>query len=135
MLIRGPQFKSGTIDSDRFVSPLGLVLTRITVDLAATGTSAIYTVPAGKTALVQGIVFRALGAAGSDPTVSVGINPSTDNIFDSQQLVNFPTVGNLFTLWNDKGVSTISNAADQIDLNVVVASSLTAEVFVLGFLL
>jgi hypothetical protein len=139
-LIRGPQFRSNTIADDRFVNRLSSVLSNIAVDLSSTGQTTIYTVPSGNIALIQGVVFLARGTATSDPTVSVGINPSTDNIFDSQQLVNFQANNDVFSLWSDKSTTLVANGSDQIDVDVTIASlpqtpGMSAEVYVIGHLL
>jgi hypothetical protein len=134
-LIRGPQFRGNTIGGDRFNNRLTTVLSSIAIDLSVTGQTTIYTVPAGKIALIQGVIFLARGTAASDPTVSVGINPSTDDIFASQQLVNFQTSNDVFSLWSDKSTTLVANASDQIDLDVTVSSSLAAAVYVIGILL
>jgi hypothetical protein len=134
-LIRGPQFRFNTIGDDRFVNRLSSVLSKIVVNLSSTGQTTLYTVPSGNIALIQGVILRSGGTATSDPTVSVGINPSTDNIFGVQQLVNFQAANDIFSLWSDKSTTLSANGSDQIDLDVIVSSPVFAEIYVIGILL
>jgi hypothetical protein len=139
-LIRGPQFRRATIGDDRFVNRLTSVLVTTTaIDLTSSGTTTtLYTVPAGKIAFINGIIFRAVQeSAVTDASVSVGINPSADNLFDEQQLVNFRVVHDVWSLWSDKSTTLIAQAGEQIDVNIVTPAtgSLLADAYLIGFLL
>jgi hypothetical protein len=138
-LIRGPQFRYRTIGDDRFVNRLTSVIsTTSAIDLTTTSVTNLYTVPVNKLLLIQGVVLRATnGSASTDATVSVGINPSTTNIFDLQELVLFRNANDLWSLWNDKSTTLAAQASEQIDLTVDIAATgtLDTDAYLIGFLI
>jgi hypothetical protein len=139
-LIRGPQFRLNTIGADRFNNRLTSVLSTISpVHLTDTGTTTLYTVPTGNLALIQGVIIRSiLGPATTDATISLGINPSTTNLFDLQQLVNVRTINDIFSLWSDRSTTLVAQEGDQIDLDVTIAAtggSMNVTVYLIGFLI
>lgn len=140
LFLRGAQFRVNTFGDDRFVSRLTSVLsTTSTVNLTATGTTSLFTVPASNTALIHGVVLRAtLGSATTDATVSLGINPSTINLFDLEPLVSFRNTNDVWSLWSDKTTTLIAQGNSQIDFDVTTAAtggSLNADIYLIGFLI
>lgn len=138
-LIRGAQFKINTIGDDRFVSRLTSVLSITFIDLTFTGITTIFTVPSGKTALIHGVVLHStIGNAATDATSSLGINPSTTNLFALQELVNLRNTNDVWSFWSDKSTTLIAQAGEQIDLNITIAATggvLGASVYLIGFLI
>jgi len=139
-LIRGPQFRLNTIGADRFNNRLTSVLsTTSAINLTSTGLTSLFTVPTGNMALIQGVVLRStIGSTTTDPTVSIGVNPSTTNLFDLQELVQFRVGDDVFSLWSDKSTTLVAQSGEQIDLDVTIAATggtLTAEAYLIGFLI
>lgn len=139
-LIRGPQFRLNTIGADRFNNRLTSILsTTSTIDLTTTGGTTIFTVPSGNMALIQGVVLRTVtGPASTDATISIGINPSTTNLFDLQELVQFRVTDDVFSLWLDKSTTLVAQSGEQIDFNVTIAATggtLIADAYLIGFLI
>jgi hypothetical protein len=138
-IIRGLQFRPRIIGDDRFVNRLTSVLsTTSAIDLTATGTTPLFTVPAGNLALIQGVILRVTsGTASTDATISLGINPSTTDLFDEQELVQFRIVNDVFSLWSDKSTILVAQEGDQIDLDVTVAAAgtLNPDAYLIGFLI
>jgi hypothetical protein len=140
-LIRGPQFRDATIDQDRFVvgNIANVLSTASSVDLTAMGTSVIYTVPADSLVLIQGVILRATaGTVSTDATVSLGVNPSTTDLFDPTLLLEFRSVNDTFSLWSDKSTTVIGQAGETIDLDVTIAATgglLTVDAYLVGMLL
>lgn len=139
--LRGPQFRLNTIALDRFASPLGAVIdTFEDLDLTATGTTTIYTVPAGNSVIITGCLIRIKTAdtVTTDADVSVGINPSTTDIFDTETLVGVQSVSDFWNFWQQSSAGLIANSGALIDLDVAVAATattLTADVYIIGLLL
>jgi len=138
-LIRGPQFRANTIGGDRFNNRLTSVLsTTPIIDLTSTGLTSLFTVPAGNMALIQGVILRStFGSATTDATISVGVGPSTTNLFDLQELVQVRTTYDIFSLWSDKSTTLVVQSGEQIDLDVTVAATgtLIADAYLIGFLI
>lgn len=139
-LIRGPQLRFRTVGDDRFVNRLASILsTTSAIDMTSTATIPLYTVPTGKIAVINGLVFRStLGSATTNAEVSVGINPSTTNIFDAQELVEFKNTDDIWSLWSDKSTTVIAQASEQVDLDVITAATggtLDVDAYLIGFLI
>lgn len=137
-LIRGPQFQANTIGDDRFINRLTSVLSTTSVDLAATGINSLLTVPSNKLALIQGIILRVTNdPATTDASISIGVNPSTVNIFSEQQLLQLRNTNDTWSLWSDKSTTIAADAAETIDLDVTVAATgtLLCDVYVIGLLI
>jgi len=97
------------------------------------------TEPPASFAIIHGVLLRATtGGATADATVSLGINPSTINLFDTQETVEFRATNDTFGLWSDKSTTLAALPDDTIDLDVTVAAtggSLTVDAYLIGFLL
>ncbi len=78
------------VDNGAFVKLLGSVTG---VDLLTTGTTAIYTVPAGKMHIITQIIVRATsytpGAGPTNPDVSVGLTGSFNEIIDDNTVLDW----------------------------------------------
>jgi len=141
VVLRGPQFRRNTVALDRFSSSLTSVLNVFEdLDLMTTGTTTIYTVPAGKSASILGCLLRVKSsrAVTADSDVSVGINPSTINLFSVETLTEVRGVSDVWSFWKDKSVGLLAAGGQLIDLNVSVAATaaaLTCDVFIIGLLI
>jgi len=95
--------------------------------------------PSASFAFINGVVLRAtVGGATVDATISLGVNPSTTDIFDTQETVNFRALNDTFALWSDKSTTIAAVTDDVIDLNVAIAAtggSLTVDAYLIGFLI
>lgn len=139
-LIRGTQFRPNTIGSDRFNNRLTSVLSiTSTINLSSTGITTLFTVPTGNMALLQGVALRSTAStATTDATISLGINPSTTNLFDLQELVQFRVADDVFSLWSDKSTTLVAQSGEQIDLDVTIAATggaLVVSAYLIGFLI
>ena len=140
-LIRGPQFKYRDIEVDRFTNNILSVITSINAfDLTAAATTGLYTVPASNTLLLSGIIIRVTSSSNVtvDAQVEIGVNPSTDNLFAVETLVQTRDFNDLWSFWADKSTNVVIPGGETIDLTVVTgaaASSLYADIFLIGLLL
>jgi len=139
-LLRGPQIKINDLNEDRLVKVTSYVLdTVINIDLTSTGITTLFTAPSDKKALVLGVILQATSAdtVTVAPQVSVGLNPSTNNVFATEPLVSFDTAGSVYHFWNYINKATVVPASGVLDLNVSVAAtatSLIASARVVGIL-
>lgn len=128
MAIRGPQFESATIGVDRFANtPLSVLSAGTTVDLTATGSTTIYTVPSNRSLLVAGCLLQITTAntVSTDATASLGISPSTDNLFNAEPLVETQGVNDVWSFWSDKTTLLMASAGESIVVDVTVAATAT----------
>jgi len=137
--IRTEQIQLLNLDPDNLSNATGALINTANVDLRALGVVTIYTVPAGKKAIILGIILHAMSAdtVTVAPQISVGVNPSSSNIFATEKLFNFNSVGDMYTLWNNTTQYTIANAGETLDLNVstiATATALTATIRIIGIL-
>jgi hypothetical protein len=107
------------------------------LDLTAATTTAIYTIPTGFSEIVTGCIIRIKSAdtVSGDADVSLGINPSTTNLFDTETLVGVQAVSDFWSFWKQSSVGILANGGAQVDLDVVVAATattLTADVYIIG---
>ena len=121
--------------------PLPSILaSQASVNLAATGTTGIYTVPTGKSAVITGayIVPTTATTPGGDAVVNLGTNASTyDNIVSAETLSGLDATTELYHIVTGGGVIHLAAAAETVTINVTSAdtgSALTATVYLLGFL-
>jgi hypothetical protein len=140
-ILRGAQFAERGIALDRFADPLAAILTVFEdLDLTATSTTTIYTVPTGKTAIILGCLLRIKSAntVTVDAAASLGINPSTTDLFAAETLVGVQSISDVWSFWKDTSGGLVANSADLVDLDVSVAATattLTCDVFVIGLLI
>ena len=128
--IRGPQIEYRTLANDRFESDFGFLLgSTFDIDLTTTGQTTIYTVPAsvGKV-IILGVALEI--SFGLDvtvaPQVSLGVDPSTDNLFAPETLTEFTTDRSLYTFWSNLNITNIAATGSDILLDVTSASTATA---------
>jgi hypothetical protein len=139
--LRGPQFSEQSIALDRFALPLAAVLTIFeNLDLTSATTTTIYTVPTGKIATVLGCVIRikAADTVSADADVSLGINPSTVNIFPTETLTAVQANDDIWSFWKDKSIGLLATSGQQVDIDVVTAATattLTSDVYLIGLLI
>ena len=139
-LLRGPQVKSRDLNEDRLLRTTSYVLDTVTaIDLTATGTTTLLTAPNDQSALILGVILQATQAdtVTVAPQVSVGLNPSTDNVFATEPLVGFDTVDALYYMWSNTNKAVVIPASGVLDLDVSVAAtatSLEATARVIGIL-
>jgi hypothetical protein len=141
LLLRGPQIAEGTLAEDRLVKTTAYALETTTdIDLTSTGVTTVYTAPSDKTALIFGVILQVTAAdtVTGAPGVSVGLNPSTDNVFAVETLTALDAVGELYHYWaNIHKAVAISNGG-VLDLDVdaaATATTLTATARVIGIVL
>lgn len=109
------------------------------VDLTTTGSTAIYTVPAGKSCVVQDVLLRIATASGAngDAAVQVEITGSSGDVIPSTTLIGATATTDVFRLGPQfGGVFRVGAAADIFYLNVTSAESgttLTVAVDVFGY--
>ena len=136
-VIRGPQFRTANLTRSIFIQPLFSILSRtIGISLLSAATTNIFTATAGVT-LIHGIVLRITSSTGisADASISIGINPSTTNLFSAQDLINVRNLNDVYSFWSDKSTTLIATATDAIDLtvtNAATGTTLVAEAFVIG---
>lgn len=140
-VLRGSQFGTNTIALDRFSSPLMAILSVTTdLDLTTTGTTTVYTVPAGKSAIVLGCLLRikAADTVTTDAEVSIGINPSTTDLFAAETLVAVQAVNDFWSFWKDESGGALAGSGSLIDLNVITAATATtldSDIYLIGLLI
>ena len=140
-LLRGPQSLFEGIGEDRLakitVHALGTVAG---IDLTASGVTTVFTAPADKTVLIFGVLLEATAAdiVTIVPSISLGLNPSTTDVFAIEPLVTFDTVGELFSIWPSINKAVTIADGGVLDLDVAVAATattLTATARVIGIIL
>jgi len=136
-ILRGPQFRPANLARNIFTQSLFSVLSTTTgINLLSAATTSLFTTTAGLT-LIHGIVLRVTTGTGvsGDATVSIGINPSTTNLFSEQELINVRALNDVYSFWSDKSTTLVADLSDVIDLTVTNAgtgTTLVAEAFVVG---
>ena len=128
-LIRGNQIAPQTLTEDRMANITSYQLaSQSGISLTAAVTTPIYTVPTGVTALITGIILEVTAAdtITSNPEVSIGVNPSTTNIFATEPLIALDTVGKVYYYWANLNNAVVAVAGSQIDLDVSIAATATA---------
>jgi len=122
--------------------PLPSILVSQTgVDLTATGSTGLYTVPAGKSAIITGayIVPTTATTPGGDAVISLGTNSATfDNIVDGEVLTGLDAITELYHIVTGAGVIHLAAAAEVVTFIVDTAdtgSALTSTIHLLGFLI
>lgn len=120
--------------------PLPSVLaTQTSVDLTSTGSTSLYTVPTGRSAIITGVFIVPTTATtpGGDAVISVGTNSATfDNIVDGEVLTGLDAITELYNVVPGPGVMHLAIAAEVVTFIVDTAdtgSALTATIYLLGF--
>jgi hypothetical protein len=134
--IRGPQIEPYDLELDRLVNITSASLAIVDdIDLTSIATTPLFT--ATQKTYVLGVILR-ITTADTVTVVaeaSIGVNPSTNDMFANEQLVNFDAVDDLYAFWNNSNTGIILNTAEQLDLSVntgATATSLIAVAYVIG---
>jgi hypothetical protein len=121
--------------------PLPTTLSSIaSIDLTTTGTTSLYTVPTGRSAIITAVIIRptTATAANADGAISVGTNASTyDDIIANTTLTGLDSTTEHYVA-TPGGVSHTAAAAEVITFQVDTAETGTAlivTVDVIGYLL
>lgn len=137
--IRGPQIEPGDLALDRLINiPSNSLSITAGIDLTALGTTTIFT--ATQKTYLLGVLLQITTASSvtTFANVSIGINPSINNIFTDEPLVAFDAVGEIYTFWNNLNTAVILNTSDVLQVSVNTAASavgLVANAYVIGILL
>lgn len=130
------EIKSATVD---IVTKLASLTGVSAVDLTTTGSTALYTVPTGKSAVITDVLLRvsSASAANGDAEVQVEITGSSGDVIPSTTLVGATAAGDVFRLGPQAGGSfRVGVATNIIYLNVTSAetgTTLDVEVDVFGY--
>ena len=100
----------------------------ISVNAKATGTTTLYTVPAGLTIVVLAVVLRCTAAVSITvpATAGVGIASGEDDIFASQKLYGLTAADRRFEFPNG-GAAAVANEGDAIKLGIDTAATGTSQ--------
>jgi len=134
--IRGPQIEPFDLQLDRLANITSAVLSiTASIDLTTIATTALFT--ATQKTYVLGVLLRVTTAdtVTAVAEASVGVNPSTNNVFANEPLINIDAVDDLYTFWNNTNTGTILNTSQQLDLSVntgATATTLVATAYVIG---
>jgi hypothetical protein len=140
-VLRGAQFSTNTIALDRFATPLAAVLNVFEdLDLTTAATTTIYTVPAGSSVIVLGglIRIKAADTVTTDAEVSIGINPSTTDVFAAETLVDVQSQNDFWSFWKDESAGVMASEGAVVDLDVstsATATTLNSDIYLIGLLL
>jgi len=138
-LIRSPQIQEKTLDADRLTDhPVEVLASFFGVDLTIARTVPLYTVPTGKVLIPLGLLFEATDATSvtAFPTVSVGISPSTVNIFPVETMEEFDITGDTWTNWLmfSHARAGVGGNIVTIDITAATATTLVSKIHFIGFL-
>ena len=108
-------------------------------DAKSTGTTNLYTVPAGSTAIITGAIVRCTEATSItvEATVGIGVATGEDDIIASQALTGLTSTSDVFHLTNSGGLLQAAAAAAVIKLGVDTGATGTSQalaVDLLGYL-
>lgn len=108
------------------------------VNLKTTGTTQLYTVPAGKILVVLAVILRCTAAASlsSGPTGSVGVTASSFNDLFASATMTALTAPNALFAFSMAGMSVYATASQVVTLNLTGAATGTsgsAGVDVIGY--
>jgi hypothetical protein len=136
--LRSPQLAYRTLAPDRLINTPVDVLGSITnFDLTQTGVFNLYTTPSYKLGFTLGIFCQATAADTVTvvPQISVGIASGETDIFAQESLINFDTVGDVWSNWLVFSKSRNSLATEVIKINVTgaTATTLLANIYLIGF--
>lgn len=119
--------------------PVPVTLARVSVDLKVVATTNLYTVPAGKRAVIlDALVLPTTATAVSTFAVAgVGIAAGEDDIFASQELTGLDTTIERFK-FESAGQARVGEATEIIKFGVDTAATgtaLVADVYLIGYLI
>lgn len=132
-----------SIAADSTIPSLGVQLSKTSsINMKSTGQTTLYTVPAGKTAIITHIMVRVTSASNVTgvPIITAGVTASWTSILASTTLTNLDATGE-YVLIHVSSPSIQTAAAGVIKLDVATAATTTgggdtyvAEVRLFGFL-
>jgi len=98
------------------------------IDAKATGTTTLYTVPAGTTIVVTEVVLRCTAAVAITvaAVAGVGVAGGEDDIFASQPLTGLEAAGETFS-FPAGGIGVVATAAEVIKLGIDTAATGTSQ--------
>lgn len=114
-----------------------LLSTTAVTDATATGTTTLYTVPAGKKAVITKAIVRVTAASGATVAGTVNIGVSAGDIFTATQLTGVLAVDDAYIFSNVLGKFTLADAADAILFDIdtgYTATSIALAVDLFGYL-
>lgn len=105
-------------------SGIDTILATVSVNLASVGATSLYTVPAGKTAIITGLIVKPTTASGVDnfAQAGVGVASGEDDMFAVTEFTGLDTTSKVFQL-KAEGTNKVGAAADIIKIGVDVAAS------------
>lgn len=118
-----------------YVDKSEILLSAITgINTLSTGTTALYTVPAGKTVIVTKVAIRVTAATAitTGPTVDIGV--TAGDIYASTALTSLTSLNKVFGFFST-GISMAATAAQVINLNIntpAVGTSQVVECLIYG---
>ena len=118
---------------------IGILYTTTGISGTATGTTSLYTVPAGKTAIIIGAILRVTAITGfvTVATAGIGVAANEDDIYASQALTGLSATTSHFQ-FTALGAKVNVAAAGVIKLGIdvgFVATTATLAVDLIGYLL
>ena len=116
------------------------------IDLSATGTTNLYTVPAGQSVIVTDAVIRVSAltsgsTVSSDVELGIGVDSSQGDIIASQELTNLREINQAFRIGTETSLLRIATSTEVIALGIDVAavvtsgSTFTATVDLFGYII
>lgn len=106
----------------------GILSVTTGINAQSVANTAIYTVPAGKTAIITGVVIRCTAATSITigPSLGIGNAAGTNNIFASATITALTTTSTIFG-FELVGMSVLTAAAGVIYLNLGTGSTGTSQ--------
>lgn len=116
------------------------------IDLSAIGTTALYTVPTGQSAIIIGAIVRVTdltsgSTVSSDVALGIGVDSAQGDIISSQTLTNLRALNDAFHISNTNSLLRVATAGEiisaGIDTGAVVTSGSTFEAAIdlIGYLI
>ena len=137
-LATSPSGTPGDFTVDTFPVPRILSVTT-SVNLKATGTTNLYTVPAGKSAVITDAIIKPTTATSAvgDAVVGIGVAAGEDDVFPPETLTGLTLTTRRYK-FPSFGVSRVPATADVIKVGVDTAdtgTALTASIYLIGYLI
>jgi hypothetical protein len=123
----------------KVTGPRSVLSTATSINAAATGATTLYTVPAGKTAIIEKVIIRVTvaTAANGDAVAGVGIAAGEDDIVSPVTLTGLTTLDDGFVLEPGIGKFRIADATEVVSLGIDTADTggtVTWEADVIGYI-
>lgn len=101
------------------------------INTKTTGTTTLYTIPTGKTAIITGAIVRCSAATAITvgATAGIGVATNEDDMFASTAMTNLTTTAKVYS-FTLVGISVLGNAGDAIKLGIDVAATGTSQTIV-----